>query len=55
MAGVYGRQFHKMLGNLAQHYLPALEAKAEKDTSEFWELCELDLCTQDLCELAVWW
>jgi hypothetical protein len=35
MAGVYGRQFHKLLGNLAQHYLPALEAKAEKDTSEF--------------------
>ncbi|WIA43505.1 hypothetical protein OEZ86_009967 [Tetradesmus obliquus] len=31
MAAVYGRQFHKVLAHISQHYLPALEAKASKD------------------------
>ena len=34
MASVYGRQFHKLMQHLAAHYLPPLEAKAEKDISE---------------------
>jgi hypothetical protein len=34
MAAVYGRQFQKMLQHLAEHYLPALNAKAAKDTSK---------------------
>jgi len=35
MAAVYGRQFQKMLQHLAEHFVPALEAKAEQDTSEW--------------------
>lgn len=31
MAAVYGRQFHKVMEHITQHYLPALEAKATKD------------------------
>lgn len=34
MSATYGRQFHKLLQHLAAHFLPALVAKAEKDTSE---------------------
>jgi hypothetical protein len=33
MSAVYGRQFHKLLQHLAEHFLPALESKAEKDAS----------------------
>lgn len=40
MSAVYGRQFHKLLAYMAQHYLPALEAKAEKDASEWTVCCE---------------
>lgn len=31
MATEYGRQFGKVMQHIAQHYLPALEAKATKD------------------------